>query len=328
MKPKPPSTPGQPRPDYWKPIIHNNKRRAQWHDYRSRCIYMVTISKRKGTPDFGRLEGDKADGAFVNLFPVGKIISEEIELTPKHNPEIRIISFVVMPDHFHLLLFVTRPMKRPLGSVIQALKSAVTKRAGNNNGPIFEEGFHDRILRRAAQFKTLRQYIADNPRRLFIKRSNPDLFRRYNHLVIGEMEFAAYGNMFLLRGFNRENVVIHRADSEETRRTNEARWLACAEDGGVLVSPFISADEKLVRDKALAAGGRLIILRNEGFEEKFKPKGAEFDLCAAGRLLLLAPWPDNAPRKAVTRREALAMNALAEKLATLPPTCPMSIRKD
>jgi len=322
MKPENPS-----RPAYWKPTIHNNKRRAPWHDYNSRCIYMVTVNKHPATPAFGHLRGATPDEAHIELTPIGETILSEIAATPAHNPEIRILSRVVMPDHFHLLLFVSRPMRHPLGSVVQALKSTITKKAGNPGGrSIFEEGFHDRILLRKGQLATLTFYIADNPRRLFIKHARPDLFRRYNHLLIGQMEFAAYGNIFLLRDFDKMNVVIHRADTPDIRRANEQRWLRCAANGGVLISPFISKDEKQIRDKAIEAGGNLIILRNEGFEERFKPLGNEFSLCADGRLLLLAPWPQDLNRATVTRRQALAMNSLAEKLAELPHTCPMTLR--
>lgn len=312
-------SPQPPKPDYWKPVIRNNHRRACWNDYRGRRIYMVTVTKRRGAPDFGCLRGTAATDAHIEHTPAGEVIAAEIKATPAHNPEIRVLSFIVMPDHFHLLLFVTREMPRPLGSVIQALKAAATRKIkaayAIGGDPVFEEGFHDRILSGEGQLETLRKYITDNPRRLFVKKAMPDLFRRYNHLKVDDMEFAAYGNIFLLRDFDKMNVVVHRADSTEVRRENERKWLACARNGGVLVSPFISPAEKQIRDKAIEAGGKLVIIRNEGFEERFKPSGREFELCAQGKLLLLAPWPEAERTAAVTRREALAMNELARKLA-------------
>lgn len=332
MKQQPPLS---QKPDYRKPVIHNNHRRALWHDYRRRCIYMVTVTKRRGAPDFGYLTGATATEAHIEPTAAGEVIAAEIKATPAHNPEIRILSFVIMPDHFHLLMFVTREMPRPLGSVIQAMKAAATRKiratcaraTARGDEPIFEEGFHDRILTGEGQLETLRRYISDNPRRLFVKRAMPDLFRRHNHLMIDDMEFAAYGNIFLLRDFDKMNVVVHRADTPESRRENERKWLACARNGGVLVSPFISPAEKQIREMAIDAGGRLVVLRNEGFEERFKPSGREFELCAEGKLLLLAPWPDGRSRMAVTRREALAMNELARRLATLSSHSEMTLRQ-
>lgn len=90
-----------------------------------------------------------------------------------------------------------------------------------------------------------------------------------------------------------------------------------AENGGVLVSPFISPAEKRIRDQALAVGGSLIILRAEGFPERFKPSGYEFELCDSGSLLLLAPWPYSSRKNTITRSQALSLNAMAEQIAAI-----------
>ena len=58
-----------------------------------------------------------------------------------------------------------------------------------------------------------------------------------------------------------------------------------------------------------------MVIRNEGFSDRFKPMGHEFELCASGRLLLIAPWPEKGAAK-VTRQEALQMNDLAAFLTT------------
>lgn len=43
------------------------------------------------------------------------------------------------------------------------------------------------------------KYVADNPRRYIYKKRYPDLFRRYLHLTLVNHEFAAFGNIFLLK---------------------------------------------------------------------------------------------------------------------------------
>ena len=78
--------------------------------------------------------------------------------------------------------------------------------------------------------------------------------------------------------------------------------------------PFISRAEKEVRDKAIASGGRIIELGAEGFPERFKPSGKEFELCTARQLLLLAPWPDNSSRFTMTSSTALTLNAMAAEI--------------
>ena len=219
---------------------------------------------------------------------------------------------------------VLRQLTKKLGDYVGAFKGACSRRWKEIEGaetvrPLFVRNFNDRIIRGDEHLSRAVSYIADNPARAAIKAAHPDLFRRYNHLVAGDRELAAYGNIFLLCDFDRRPVIIHRADSAEARAANEREWL------GVLISPFISPAEKAVRDKAVELGGRLVILRNEGFEERFKPQGREFDLCSEGRLLLLAPWPDKLNRSTVTRSQALSMNAQAVYLSSY--RGPISLRR-
>lgn len=279
---------------------------------------MVTVTARPGAPSFGRLVDDGKAPA-IALSELGFIIEEEIQATRLHHPAVSVLSHIVMPDHFHALMFVREGIDCHFGRVVNGLKGAITKRtrlaAADPSLTIFREGFHDRIVAEAGQLETLRKYIADNPRRLAIKRRHPDLFRRYNHLRIGNREFAAYGNIFLLRNCDKQAVIVHRRYSLQERQRLEQQWTRCAENGGALVSPFISPAEKQIRDKALDAGGSLIILRAEGFRERFKPTGAEFELCDNGRLLLLAPWPYGTRESALTREQALSLNHMAEEVA-------------
>ena len=77
---------------------------------------------------------------------------------------------------------------------------------------------------------------------------------------------------------------------------------------------------------AIAAGHSVIQLTDKGFEERFKPKGVKFELCAQGRLLLLAPWPDNTGRASTAGySEFHQMNDLAVRIASTPPGARMSI---
>ena len=295
--------------------MHRTTRRANFHDYTKPWIYMLTYTERPNRPPLSILNPD----ASITHTELGNLIEKELRDIPLHHPEMAIYDYIIMPDHIHFILHVKEKLEKPLGREICGFSGACT----NHYRSLFNVEakdslffpFHDRLLTGKNQLATMKSYIASNPRRLHIKRLRPDLFRRYNHLKIGDKEFAAYGNIFLLRNFDRQSVVIHRADSEKIRIENERRWLDCVSNGGVLISPFISRDEKAIRDKAIELGGSLIILRNEGFEERFKPQGREFELCTEGRLLLLAPWPDNLHRASVTRAQALEMNALAASLS-------------
>lgn len=191
------------------------------------------------------------------------------------------------------------------------------KREAKKRPPLFEEGYNDRILYRAGQLDVLKKYIADNPRRLAVKRQFPHLFRKYLHVRIGRHEYAAYGNIFLLRETTKSQVIVHRRDTAEEHEVHMKEWKQVVMEGGVLVSPFISPREKEVREMARECGGDMIILRENGFPDIFKPSGWEFDFCAEGRLLLLAPWPHHMERHTITRSQCLSLNEMANEICSL-----------
>ncbi len=297
--------------------VHRNTHRAFFHDYTRPGRYMITITRVAGAPPLAVFDFQRR---VLSLTPLGKDVRDAMLGIHERQPYIWIIGSVIMPDHIHFTAAVTHTMPKPLGAYIGGFKGACSKRwallwGHNEVKSLFCRGFNDRIIWDDAHMVAATRYIADNPRRAAVKAANPDLFQRFNHISIAGRELAAYGNIFLLHDYDIRAVIIHRADTEEVRSSKVDEWLACADNGGVLVSPFISKAEKEVRNRAIEMGGRVIVLRNEGFEERFKPAGREFDLCAEGRLLLLAPWPDKLRRTVVSRSQALSMNALAEAIA-------------
>lgn len=286
--------------------------RCYGHDYHSRCIYHITLKKNRGVSSFSHL-CDNWPTVEIIRSRLGVIIEKHIRLIPSLDPALRLLQYCIMPDHIHLLLFVTAPTKLHLGNYIGKLKIAIHQEYHAINPleiSIFEEDFYDCILHSHRSLDTLYKYIRDNPRRLAVRRAHPEFFRRVNALKIGDQTCQAYGNFQLLECPFKEQVVVHRADSAETLQRNRERWLYTAANGGVLVSPFISAAEKAVRTEADEAGGRFILIINEPIGERYKPSGRDFELCEAGRLLIISA---NAPG-ALSRAACLAMNELAKNI--------------
>ena len=93
-------------------------------------------------------------------------------------------------------------------------------------------------------------------------------------------------------------MFFHRKDTKTglpTEQTNDYkkahdRLLRIAEEGTVLVTPGISKGEAIVVDDALEAHLPLILLQKEPIGEYWKPVKSRFYACAAGHLLILAPW--------------------------------------
>lgn len=275
---------------------------------------MVTLAKTKCAEPLGELAGDcsipvgQPGSAVVRLSVTGAIVRRAILSIPEHEPAIRVMQYSVMPDHVHVLLFVTKAISAPLGNVIARMKASVTQACGGIS--VFEGGFNDQILKQTRSLDAMFAYIRANPHRLAVRRAFPDFFRRMNRLVVDGVEMAAYGNMQLLDNPCKEVVVVHRADSASCRAHNRDVWIHAAANGGVLVSPFISMAEREIRREAEALGGRIILLTYKAFPAIYKPAAHDFALCESGRLLVVSPSESWAP----CRRTFLRLNGLAAKL--------------
>jgi putative transposase len=70
--------------------------------------------------------------------------------------------FVLMPDHFHLLLTPTETLEK----AVQLIKGGFSFRARKElgfGGEIWEHSFHDRRVRDELEYERFREYIHQNP---------------------------------------------------------------------------------------------------------------------------------------------------------------------
>ena len=172
-----------------------------------------------------------------------------------------------------------------LGMVIKGFKMGCNKAYwriyGMNTAPrkgLFELGYNDKVLLHEKQLEGWKKYLDDNPRRLMVKRMNPELFTVMQNKEVAGRRCQMVGNCFLLDIPDKVAVVVHRRYSEEELSRLREEWLACGERGGVLVSAAISAKEKEVLREAMNRGYRIVLLRENGFPRLYKPCGGEF-LC-------------------------------------------------
>lgn len=187
-------------------------------------------------------------------------------------------------------------------------------------------GYHERILHCDGQLDRMIRYVKDNPRRLWLKRHNPQLFRLRNDLlwVFTDVDgnsrtwkFRALGNMFLLDFPQKQHIQCSRSVTAKELELKYQMWLSNALHGMVSITSAISEGEKIVVKRLRDAGMPLIVMLKDGFppagsihERYFKPGGVYFDACAAGRLLLIEPYcevlDDPIIEEAVLRKSPMA----------------------
>lgn len=234
---------------------------------------------------------------------------------------------IVMPDHVHFIIHVREYLPAHLGRYISRLKTVCTLAVSELPGypvdtdgnplHIFEDNYHDRIIRNDSMLETERRYLDDNPRRHLLRKQHPEYFSSPVRITINGEHYSAFGNILLLKDIHPEPAIISRRYTPEHLSRLKAGWEEAARSRKALVSPFISKPEKEIKKAVLESGGRIIEILDNGFPERYKPSGTAFDLCLEGRLLQIAPLVYETSKIPLTRNRALELNATARQIAAL-----------
>ncbi len=130
----------------------------------------------------------------MRLNNFGKIVTERWEWLPQHYPYIDIGTFIVMPNHFHGILWIlesddnrrggSRPAptglnddlhpigiqtikNKPLGQLLGAFKTTSAKGINmiraSSGMPIWQRNFYERIIRDEIDLNQISEYILTNP---------------------------------------------------------------------------------------------------------------------------------------------------------------------
>lgn len=319
------------RPKFWNPTDTSRHHRMNDWDYCNRAIYHITLAVAGRRHLFGELVGDSADTARIELNEFGVQVYRKLYGTPQFYASkgysLQILALKVMPDHLHFVIFAKSRLPKPIGNVVRGFKSGCSslfrrtyaKCAENaqqpehtppvlagfvpvfeaNGGSIWEKipaGYHERILFGKGQLQNMINYVRDNPRRLWLRRHNPELFRLHRQTEVRGLTFTSLGNHFLLDWPVRQLVEMSRSASEEQVEERLQEVLAEARSGAVTYTAAISQGEKLIARTLREQGFPLVVLLCDGFPAAdspearyFKPGGPYFEACADGRMLLLEP---------------------------------------
>ena len=126
---------------------------------------------------FGDIVGGGAlDAPQIRLSPIGQLVEKYI-LSTNNIPEITVDTYVIMPNHIHLLLSVSHengtskapsPTPTPpptranqlLPHAIATFKRFVNRDVGYN---VFQRSFHDHVVRGEQDYRDIWHYIEHNP---------------------------------------------------------------------------------------------------------------------------------------------------------------------
>ena len=140
------------------------------YDYSSNGIYHVTICTRDKACIFGAINDYRM---FLN--DAGKVAEEDLLSIPHHYAGVEVVSYVVMPNHVHLLLRLcdgevgenaadakngVPTARRSLGQIVGAYKAGVSRKLGR---AIWQARFYEHIIRGERDYLDTIAYIQNNP---------------------------------------------------------------------------------------------------------------------------------------------------------------------
>ena len=154
--------------------------RMQNYDYTNTGYYFVTICTKDRVWSFGEIRD-----ATMYLSEIGIVAEECIRQIPNHYPLVNIDTFVVMPNHVHMIIDISghdapitcqeraqdvaplrpRVLSQSLGAIVRGYKMGVTKifREKYPFVDLWQRNYHERIIRDEQERERIQKYIQNNP---------------------------------------------------------------------------------------------------------------------------------------------------------------------
>lgn len=323
----PPKIPFIDNPFYRNPDHPNFNRRARHHDYTRPAKYLITFLKDSTTPVLSNIVGFPPyvsyESAQTILTDLGSLIPSAISKWIEIYPQIIVPAYAIMPDHIHLCVAVTTSLPTGLSRSIGRLKGLISSAyhyslpetvRPNKMQTLFTKGFNDRIAYDDEQWDNQIHYTRDNPRRYMLKQSFPDYMTRRWIITMGEEQYMAIGNIFLLKQPHLFPVKFSRKFSDKESMEWMERGKSMLHNGAIPISPYIHSKEKELKEYAINQGFAMVRVCTNGFAERESASGSEFELMSQGRLLLIAPIEHKTRKEELRYSYAQYLNGVAARI--------------
>ena len=173
-------------------IHHRRSIRLKGYDYSQNGAYFVTLCNWNRECVLGEIAEVKAEKPEMVLNEYGKIVRDEWIRTALIRQEIEIGEFIVMPNHFHGIVFIQGrgdrpvaltedrpgPKSKSVGSFLAGFKSIATKRVNeirqSPGAPVWQRNYYEHIIRDESEYNRIREYIINNPANWHDDENNPE----------------------------------------------------------------------------------------------------------------------------------------------------------
>lgn len=162
--------------------------RLQGFDYTQLGAYFITICTRNRECFLGEVENDK-----MRLSDAGLLAKAVWVELPRHYPHIQLDAHIIMPNHIHGIVWLTRGAglkpaptngdsdraRHGLPEIVRAFKTFSARHInafqGSVGSPVWQRNYYEHVIRNDESLNRIRQYITDNPSRWHEDPENPDV---------------------------------------------------------------------------------------------------------------------------------------------------------
>ena len=169
-------------------IHHRRSTRLRGYDYTQNGAYFITICAHKHQCVFGEI----IDGE-MHLNELGCVVEECLKNITMHFQNTEVNTFVVMPNHTHIVITLTdgcrgtacrapterfsQPTSDSIPTIIRSFKSAATKRINElrltPGQPIWQRNYYEHVIRDEDDLNSIREYIEHNALKWAEDKENP-----------------------------------------------------------------------------------------------------------------------------------------------------------
>ena len=142
--------------------------RMSHYDYNTPGAYFLTFCTHDRKHLLSRIVGAIHESPEPQLTACGKIVDTILQNIPEHL-HVTIDRYVIMPNHVHLILFITSQDgriissptdKKSISTVVGQFKRDVSKKIGI---AVWQRSFHDHIIRGRDDYEKISKYMYNNP---------------------------------------------------------------------------------------------------------------------------------------------------------------------
>ena len=151
--------------------------RLDCYDYSTAGAYFITICTHDRKQLFSNITKTDENPPQIQLTALGTIAQEQLYLLEERYPYVHIGCSVIMPDHIHILLYLSQEdmentPRYDLIRIIGAYKSLTTKQiqtAYRYFDRVFQTSFFEHVVRNRQDYNEIQKYILENPVRWYFK---------------------------------------------------------------------------------------------------------------------------------------------------------------